>query len=497
MKSWRLAPILVSLAWLSSAQSPNAFTPAGNLTRPREFHTATLLPNGKVLIAGGFDTWNGETWASAELYDPSTGSFTPAGGMTIPRSMHSATLLPDGKVLIAGGDLYNLGPQSTAELYDPSTGTFRGTGNMTIPRALHTATLLNNGKVLIAGGQPSVTAAEFYDPSTGTFSATGDMTEPGADTATLLPNGKVLVTRCVDFCYDSSKPSHAELYDPVTGTFARTGDMIDPYQGARPATMLLTNGQVLIAGGDLGDLGGSASAEIYDPATGAFSATGKMTADIDYWRSATLLPDGKVLIAGESGHGCLSNPSVCLGTAELYDPITGTFSAPSDSQSEEGHASTLLPDGTVLLSGGWDFCKATPIGNSVPGCGGTLASAEVYHPAVLFAAPELFSLSGDANGPGAIQHADTYQLVSANNPAVAGEVLVIYGTGLIDGSLIPPQLAIGGKMAEVLWFGNTPGYPGLNQINMRVPLGIAAGDAVAVRMNYLTRPSNQVTLAVQ
>jgi hypothetical protein len=499
MNSCRLAPILVSLAWLLPAQSPSAFTPAGNLTRPREFHAATLLPNGKVLITGGFDTWSAQTWASAEVYDPSNGSFTATGGMTTPRQMHSATLLPDGTVLIAGGNLY--GPQSSAELYDPSTGTFSATGSMTIPRTLHTATLLNNGTVLIAGGQPSVTNAELYDPSTGTFSATGDMTEAGADTATLLPNGQVLVTRCVYFCYDPSKPSHAELYDPVTGTFARTGDMIDPYQGARPATILLTNGQVLIAGGDLGDFGGSASAEIYDPATGAFSATGKMTADIDYWRAATLLPDGKVFIAGESlgesGHACLSNPTVCVGTAELYDPMMGTFSAPSDSQSEEGHASTLLPDGTVLLSGGWDFCKATPIGVIVPGCGGTLATAEVYHPAVLFASPLLLSLSGDGNGPGAIQHANTYQLVSSNNPAVAGEVLVIYGTGLIDGSLIPPQLAIGGKLAEILWFGNTPGYPGLNQINIRVPSAIVSGDAVSVRMNYLSRPSNQVTLAVK
>jgi hypothetical protein len=213
---------------------------------------------------------------------------------------------------------------------------------MAVARSAYTATLLNNGKVLIAGGA-SVPAAELYDPFTETFTPTGDMTEAGADTATLLPNGAVLVTRCVDYCDDASNPGHAELYDPSTGTFSRTGDMVDPNQGARPTATLLTSGKVLIAGGSLGDSGGSASAEIYDPASGTFSATGQMTAGIDAWSAATLLPDGRVLISGESGRGCLSVPGVCVGTAELYDPVAGTFSTPADSQSEEwawGHAAS-------------------------------------------------------------------------------------------------------------------------------------------------------------
>ena len=107
------------------------------------------------------------------------------------------------------------------------------------------------------------------------------MIEPGAHTATLLPNGKVLITKCVDYCYDAAKPSHAELYDPSTGTFARTGgDMVDALQGARPKATLLMNGKVLVAGGDL-DVMGSAIAQIYDPAAGVFVSTGKMTADIE------------------------------------------------------------------------------------------------------------------------------------------------------------------------------------------------------------------------
>ncbi len=463
--------LLACGAAVALAQSPGGFTQTGELTVPRQFHTATLLPNGKVLIAGGSN--GNSAWASAELYDPASGTFTATGSMTTPRFFHSATLLPDGKVLIAGGS-----SQASAELYDPASGTFSATGVMTAARGIHTATLLNDGKVLIAGGNDLPTA-EIYDPSTGAFTPTEDMTEPGADTATLLTNGKVLITRSVRLFEED----HADVYDPATGTFTRTGDIIvaDPTQfpnttpGQNPSAILLTNGTVLITGGAQGDFWAT-GAQLYDPSTGAFSITGELTAGIGYWQAAALLPEGRVLIAGESNDG----PG---GTAELYDPMTGTFSAPFHSQSQEGHAATLLADGTVLLSGGW-VC-----------CGRSIATAEIYHPAVLLASPVLFSLSGSAQG--AILHASTQQLVSADNPAVAGEALEIYCTGLIDGAVIPPQIAVGGEMVEVLYFGAAPGYPGLNQINVRVPSGLTSGPAVPLHLNYLGRPSNEVTLAVQ
>jgi hypothetical protein len=197
------------------------------------------------------------------------------------------------------------------------------------------------------------------------------------------------------------------------------------------------------------------------------------------YSTATLLPDGKVLIAGrEYWH---------FGSAELYDLAKGTFSTTADMALHrmEGHTATLLPDGTVLMSGGW-LC-----------CGYSIDTAEIYHPDVLVPSPVLLSLSGDGKGQGAIQHAGTYRIASATDPAVAGEYVSIYLTGLAGGSVIPPQVAIGGRLAEITFFGNVPGYLGLDVVNVRVPSGILPGAAVPVRLTYLSRPSNAVTIGVQ
>src|SRR4051812_11845096 len=174
----RFAILLGAMAWgACPVAAQGTFTATGSMTNPRTGHTATLLPNGKVLIVGGISYLapTAQGLSSAELYDPLTGTFSPTGSMSIPRLSHTATLLPDGRVLIAGGfaDSANqaiTGTTATAELYDPGTGTFAPAGRMSVPRFSHSATLLNNGEVLIAGGDGDPAAmsepatAELYDP---------------------------------------------------------------------------------------------------------------------------------------------------------------------------------------------------------------------------------------------------------------------------------------------------------------------------------------------
>ena len=179
--------------------------------------------------------------------------------------------------------------------------------------------------------------------------------------------------------------------------------------------------------------------------------------------------------------------TVCFSRAvEIYDPVSGAFtcSVPMKTPNRGHSSATLLADGRVLLAGGQDVS-------------GNLAgvTAEIYTPPSPIPVPVLLSISGNAQA--AILHASTQQLVTAENPAVAGESLEIYLTGLLDGSVIPPQVAIGGLMAEVLFFGNAPGYVALYQINVRVPNAIPPGLSVSVRLNYLGRPSNEVTIPVQ
>ena len=247
---------------------------------------------------------------------------------------------------------------------------------------------------------------------------------------------------------------------------------------------LLMNGTVLITGGGNSDPGDSlAEAELYDPFTGAFAATGRMKV-CRFWHSSTLLPDGSVLIAGGDGRYCADTPQVfsSLASAELYDPSGKVFAGIDNlTRARQNHTATLLNDGTVLIAGGLDF------GNSAIAYDYVIR-AELYQPALLIAGPRLFSLLGDGRGQGVVWHPETGQITSPDNPAVAGEALSMYTTSLADGAVIPPQLAIGGHLAEILYFGNAPGYPGYDQVNFRVPNGVASGSAISVRLTYLGRP---------
>ena len=343
---------VISFVLATAAQGADGFTATGSLDTARYRHTATLLPSGKVVVAGGEsysidDSGNIESlfFTSAELYDPATGTWTPAGSLGNARASHTATLLPNGKVLVAGGFIvvgwYTI-PLASAELYDPATGTWTPTSSLGTARAGHTATLLPTGKVLVVGG--GANSAELYNPATGKWSLTGSLANPSdGGTATLLPNGKVLVAG-----------SGAELYNPATGTWTTTGSLVTA-RLSHTAT-LLPNGKVLVAGGERSFYDGSStitfiSAELYDPAAGTWTPTGSLvTARASH--TATLLSNGKVLIAGGYNYA----ESSLFASAELYDPATGTWSATGSLSFERySHTATLLPNGKALFAGGLGF----------------------------------------------------------------------------------------------------------------------------------------------
>lgn len=274
----------------------------------REFHTATLLKNGKVLIAGGSQgSWVIPT-PTADLYDPASRSFASTGAMAFGRSQHTATLLPDGRVLLTGGstptDGYISTPTASTEIYDPAAGSFAAAANMSTARGGHTATMLPSGKVLITGGHDGATAlasAELYDPATNEFSPTGSMSVPrNGHTATLLPNGRVLVAGGISSAtpFPGVLPfvaslASAEVYDPATGTFSPTGPMTTG-RVAHTATLFL-NGEILITGGSSGGYAALSAAELYNPDEGTFRHTDAMN-ELRFWHAATALSDGAVLI---------------------------------------------------------------------------------------------------------------------------------------------------------------------------------------------------------
>jgi N-acetylneuraminic acid mutarotase len=344
----------------SSPAAPAAWTATGSTIQPRTDHTATLLGDGRVLVAGGGgsatpDSYSFFTLATAELYDPGSGSWTATGSMTGGRVLHTATLLPDGKVLVAGGadglTETSVNALASAELYDPSTGSWSATGNMTQARARHTATLLPNGKVLVVGGSgsgsgsDSLASAELYDPVSGTWTATGSLIEARTyHTATLLPDGMVLVAGGDG----STGPQlgSAELYDPSSGSWTATGNLNGEGRGGHTAT-LLPDGRVLVLGGT-SSRGALASAELFDVGSGTWTATGNLI-DARSYHTATLLLNGRVLVAG--GYGTGTGPH--LDSAELYDPGNGTWTATvSMNAARASHTATLLPDGKVLVVGG-------------------------------------------------------------------------------------------------------------------------------------------------
>jgi Kelch motif/Galactose oxidase, central domain len=350
-----------ALAFVEShAFGSNGWTTVGSTETMHMFHTTTLLQSGTVLIAGGFDYGPGGSIADAELFDPVRGTWTATASLLTARSGHTATLLLNGKVLVTGGCGVECALAS-AELYDPVSGAWTVTGSMTTTRVDHTATLLPSGKVLVAGGYLNDATAELYDPTTGKWSATGSMlTGRSYHTATLLPSGKVLVTggdaqpQTLDAGYASAS---AELYDPTTGTWSATGSM--SMERSWHSATLLPNGNVLVAenANTAAGLSGSSSTELYDPTSGTWSTTGSMKTARGV-AAAGLLPSGKVLIAG----GC-DGSGMPIASAELYDPSTGMWSSTASMPTWVYYNTmAVLPTGKALVAGGFFIGNAGQLG---------------------------------------------------------------------------------------------------------------------------------------
>lgn len=330
----------------------------------RMAHTATALPDGRVLVAGGFTSEENAS-RSAEAYEPGAGRFSALSRMITVRYSHTATLLPNGKVLISGGYAAGSTTIAAAELFDPATNTFTATGSLLSARSDHIAVLLGDGRVLIAGGLGPdwtfLSSAELYDPETGRFSRTGSMTAAReSHIAVRLRDGRVLIAgghrgRRADITLYTS----AETYDPMRGTFRRVGDM--GVRRHKHDAVMLRDGRVLITGGadERDDKGVYNTTELFDPGSGSFTpGAAMMRPRYKHNGSSVLLPTGAVLLAGGAPQ------------AEMYDALSGTFSLVAGDARMAGQFSAVAPlhGGGSLITGGYG------------GGTGPRASAWIYRP---------------------------------------------------------------------------------------------------------------------
>jgi uncharacterized protein (TIGR03437 family) len=440
-----------------SAQTP-AWSPTSSLSTARSLHTATLLTNGKVLIVGGINVIRPccTNTGVAELYDPATGQWSATGNPASPRSNHIAVRLRNGKVLIASG---NGAPFSnilnTAELYDPDTGSWSPTGNLNVARQSPRATLLADGRVLVSGGMvvngttaSFTNTAEVYDPVTSVWIPTGLMNSGRVlHTVTLLPNGKALAAGGSAASFRPMLQNTAELYDPATNAWTLTGEMTTPR--VTHSTTLLADGKVLVTGGSSdGATTVLPQCELYDPATGQWSATGNLTTP-RVIHSLTLLSSGRVLAAG----GSAANP---LKSAELYDPATGTWTATAElAAARQNHTATLLSNGRILAVAG-----------SGAGTGNQLISAELYDPAT----PSVATVSAASYR----LQVSTKSIVAAfgQNFSTATEVATIVPLPTtLAGVTIRIRDSSGTERTAPLFFVSP------QQINYQIPEGTAPGQA--------------------
>ncbi|MFZ1218521.1 MAG: kelch repeat-containing protein [Chthoniobacterales bacterium] len=409
----------------------------------RLFHTATALPDGRVLVTGGngfTDNPSIDILATSELYNPASGMWSSTGSLGMGRRQHTATLLLNGKVLVAGGIGVAYEDLASAELYDPATGTWTATGSLSGARSEHTATLLSDGKVLVVGGiyygggyggGSTLWTAELYDPASGTWTSAGRLaTGRYTHTAELLPNGKVVVAGGVEEGgHTVNTLASAELYDPAAGTWTATGSLATP-RFSHTAT-LLPNGLLLVAGGEFFLNSGQnilASAELYDPVSGTWTATGSL-AGARVTHRATLLSNGKVLVVGGYKEG-----GVYLTSAELYNPASGTWaSTGSLGVARLFFTATPLPNSKVLVAGG-----------GKPGSSTYYDYAEVYEPM-----PTLLNISTRVR----VETGDNAMIGGFIITGTEPKTVIVRGIGPslgMPGALADPTIEVHGPSGELL-----------------------------------------------
>ena len=363
--SWRNTPAPV--------REPFSVGPA--LSEFRAEHTATVLPNGGVLVVGGY---GGDVFSTAEILEPGGASFRVAGSMNAARFGHTATLLPDGRVLVVGGEGRSV--LDSAELWDPATESFLPTGPLATARRGHTASLLPDGRVLVVGGQDAapvrapLASAELWDPITGSFASAGSMSVPLQSHAAVgLDDGRVLI---VGGDAGPCAAPGAQLWDPVSQVFDSIVDFGVPRMLATATR--LEGGDILVIGGadPIASEPNQSPAMVDDallwnPESGLASPAGRLHAS-RWYHTATLLRDGRVLVVG----GTSSDP-----TAEVWDPQTLSFlSAGSLPSSRYPHTAAILPDGRVLLSGSWDQVWDPAVSLPVPMSGEAVPSSQTPTP---------------------------------------------------------------------------------------------------------------------
>lgn len=331
------------------------------LQAARLSHTSTLLADGRVLVAGGYNTtylpdnpnhFFSAATNNAELYDPTTKLWLPGGTLAVARTYHTSTLLPNGKVLVVGG--LSSKASSSNELYDPVNNSWTLAGNQIAMRYGHTATLLPNGLVMVAGGTgytlnptefaaPGLKSVLLYDPSTDVWTDGGTLVSIRAfHTATLLANGKILLS---GGAYQG-QPADVELYDPSAKSSVAVGGSIN--KALSGSATLLSSGSVLFVGAG----NTPAASALYNPITNIWTDAGTLSKS-HVWHTATALPNGKVLVVGGDNYtdGVGSNATdVC----EQYDPATNNWSTvdPMVVGPRLRHTATLLPSGALLVVGG-------------------------------------------------------------------------------------------------------------------------------------------------